>query len=291
MTQLYSRPRMLSSEVDTMRLNFADSPPHIAPPARREPRNTLVTRLAYSRTMSRPILLAVSHGTSDAEGARAIADLVAAVDAALPDVEVRSAFVDVQQPDAADLLPTIDGPVVVVPLLLSRGFHVHHDLHGMAAKKPDAVVSDAMGPDPRLAEVLADRLTSAGAEAAATADPTQREPVVLAVAGSRDPASVTDAEAMASLLSLRLGTGVELAYLAARQPDLPASITAHPDAVVSTYLLAKGYFFDLTVAQAAGRTVTAPLLDGTAVPRPLIDLVIARYDEAAARLLADAARA
>ena len=94
--------------------------------------------------MSRPILLAVSHGTSDAEGARAIADLVGAVAAAMPEVEVRSAFVDVQQPDAADLLPTIDGPVVIVPLLLSRGFHVHHDLHGMAAKKADAVVSAPM---------------------------------------------------------------------------------------------------------------------------------------------------
>lgn len=241
--------------------------------------------------MSRPILLAVSHGTSDAEGARAIADLVDAVAAALPDVEVRSAFVDVQQPDAADLLPTIEGPVVIVPLLLSRGFHVHHDLHGMAAKKPDAVVSDAMGPDPRLAEVLADRLAAAGAASATSADAARLEPVILAVAGSRDPASVTDAEAMASLLSLRLGAKVELAYLAARQPDLPSSIAAHPDAVVSTYLLAQGFFFDLTIRQTAGRAVTAPLLDGVTVPQPLIDLVIARYDEAAARLPATAARA
>lgn len=229
--------------------------------------------------MRRPILLAVSHGTSDAEGARAIADLVDAVAAAVPDVEVRSAFVDVQQPDAADLLPTIDGPVVIVPLLLSRGFHVHHDLHGMAAMKADAVVSDPMGPDPRLAEVLADRLADASAA------PERREPVILAVAGSRDADSLTDAEAMASLLSLRLGARVELAYLAARQPDLPTAVAAHPDAVVSTYLLAQGFFFDMTVSQADGRTVTLPLLDGTTVPQPLIDLIVARYDEASARLL------
>lgn len=234
--------------------------------------------------MRRPILLAVSHGTSDAEGARAIADLVDAVAASLPDVEVRNAFVDVQQPDAADLLPTIDGPVVIVPLLLSRGFHVHHDLHGMAAKKADAVVSDPMGPDPRLAEVLADRLAAASAGTPST-DAGPREPVILAVAGSRDPASLTDAEAMASLLSLRLGARVELAYLAARQPDLPAALREHPDAVVATYLLAQGFFFDMTASQAEGRTVTPPLLDGATVPQPLIDLVIARYDEAATRLL------
>lgn len=237
--------------------------------------------------MRRPILLAVSHGTSDAEGARAIADLVDAVAAAVPDVEVRSAFVDVQQPDAADLLPTIEGPVVIVPLLLSRGFHVHHDLHGMVAKKADAVVSDPMGPDPRLAEVLTDRLAAASAETP-TVDPDSREPVILAVAGSRDPASLTDAESMASLLSLRLGRRVELAYLAARRPDLPSALREHPDAVVATYLLAQGFFFDMTVSQAEGRTVTAPLLDGVAVPQPLIDLVIARYDEASARLLATA---
>ncbi|WP_194762368.1 sirohydrochlorin chelatase [Microbacterium sp. UFMG61] len=239
--------------------------------------------------MSRPVLLAVSHGTSDAEGARAIAGLVDAVAAARPDVEVRSAFVDVQQPDAADLLPTIDGPVVIVPLLLSRGFHVHHDLHGMAAKKADAVVSAAMGPDPRLAEVLADRLaaaSSANGPDAAEADSSD-SPVILAVAGSRDPASLTDAEAMASLLSVRLGEKVELAYLAAREPDLPTAIASHPDAVISTYLLARGFFFDLTARQASGRTITPPLLDGITVPQALIDLVVARYDEAAAHLLAD----
>lgn len=235
--------------------------------------------------MRRPILLAVSHGTSDAEGARAIADLVDAVATALPDVEVRSAFVDVQQPDAADLLPTIDGPVVIVPLLLSRGFHVHHDLHGMAAKKADAVVSDPMGPDPRLAEVLADRLAAPQSAPPNGSD----DAVVLAVAGSRDPASLTDAEAMASLLSLRLGRRVELAYLAARKPDLPTALASHPEAAVSTYLLARGYFFDLTVQQAPDRTVAPPLLDGLTVPQPLIDLVVARYDEAAARLPAEAA--
>lgn len=234
--------------------------------------------------MRRPILLAVSHGTSDAEGARAIADLVDAVAAAAPDVEVRSAFVDVQQPDAADLLPTIEGPVVIVPLLLSRGFHVHHDLHGMAAKKHDAVVSDPMGPDPRLAEVLANRLAAASADTPAD-EPVIREPVILAVAGSRDPASLTDAEAMASLLSLRLGARVELAFLAARQPDLPSALRQHPDAVVSTYLFARGFFFDMTTGQADGRTVALPLLDGTIVPQPLIDLVIARYEDAAVRLV------
>jgi sirohydrochlorin ferrochelatase len=157
----------------------------------------------------------------------------------------------------------------------------------MAAKKADAVVSAAMGPDPRLAEVLADRLADASSANGPGDTEAPDSPVILAVAGSRDPASLTDAEAMASLLSVRLGAKVELAYLAAREPDLPTAIASHPDAVISTYLLARGFFFDLTARQASGRTITPPLLDGITVPQALIDLVVARYDEAAAHLLAD----
>jgi len=220
--------------------------------------------------MARPTLLAVSHGTSDTAGARAIADLVEAVAARLPDVEVRAAFVDVQEPDAVDALAAIDGPVVVVPLLLSSGFHVHHDLHGMVADRADAVVAAPLGPDPRLAAVLAERMPAPSAL-----------PVILAVAGSRDPRSLTDAEGMAAVLREHLGRRVELAYLAAREPDLPTALAAHPDAVVSTYLLARGYFFDLAERQAAGRALTLPLLDGGAVPEPLIDIVVSRFEETA----------
>lgn len=222
--------------------------------------------------MARPTLLAVSHGTDDTDGSRAIAALVAQVRAALPDVDVIEAFVDVQQPDAAELAPQLDGPIVIVPLLLSSGFHVHHDLHGIAKTRPATVIADPMGPDPLLAEVLAQRL------------PNGDDPIILAVAGSRDPRSLTDAEGMGALLEKRLGRAVHLAYLAARQPDLPTALAEHPDAVVSTYLLAQGYFFDLARRQASDRMLTMPLLDGGPVPQPLIDLVVARYEAAAARL-------
>lgn len=221
--------------------------------------------------MVRPALLAVSHGTADVEGAGAIAALVAQVRAALTDVDVIEAFVDVQQPDAAELAPQLDGPLVIVPLLLSSGFHVHHDLHGIAKSRPSTAIADPLGPDERLADVLAQRL------------PAGRAPVILAVAGSRDPRSLMDAEGMGALLEKRLGRDVHLAYLAARQPDLPTALAEHPDAIVSTYLLAQGYFFDLAQRQAPDRALTMPLLDGGPVPQPLVDLVVARYEDAAAR--------
>ncbi|MFC4138089.1 MULTISPECIES: sirohydrochlorin chelatase [unclassified Microbacterium] len=221
--------------------------------------------------MDQPALLAVSHGTSDAQGASDVRALVAAVRAAAPDLAVHEAFVDVQDPDAAAALAAIDGPVVVVPLLLSSGFHVFHDLHGIVAGRADAVVADPLGPDRRLAEVLARRLPAG-------------DDVVIAVAGSRDDRSAVDAEGMAEQLAERLGRPVRTGYLAAREPELGALLAEHPDAVVSTYLLAHGYFFDLTLQRSAGHPTSKPLLDGSEPPAELVELVLERFSAAAAHL-------
>ena len=51
-----------------------------------------------------PALVAASHGTSSAEGQRAVAALVEAVRRSARDVMVADAFVDVQQPDVASVL-------------------------------------------------------------------------------------------------------------------------------------------------------------------------------------------
>ena len=238
--------------------------------------------------MPRPALLAVSHGTSDAAGAAAIALLVRRVAERLPDVAVHSGFVDVQEPDAPTALAAVEGPVVVVPLLLSQGFHVRVDLGGAARARSDAVVTDPLGPDPRLAEVLALRLAevpSPGRDHGADAD--ADGPVVLAVAGSRDPRSLPDAEAMAAQLGARLRRPVVPAYLAAREPSLADALAAHPGAPVATYLLAHGYFFDVA-ERAAGSALTEPLLDDGEPPAPLVDLVVDRYLAGAARLAAPA---
>ncbi|MCE4027002.1 cobalamin biosynthesis protein CbiX [Microbacterium sp. Au-Mic1] len=225
--------------------------------------------------MPRPALLAVSHGTSDAAGAAAIALLVRRVAERLPDVAVHSGFVDVQQPDAPTALAAVEGPVVVVPLLLSQGFHVRVDLGRAVSERSDAVVTDPLGPDPRLAKVLALRL--ADADAAAHPGGGTDRPVVLAVAGSRDPRSLPDAEAMAALLSEDLGRAVVPAYLAAREPSLTAARELHPDAAVATYLLAHGYFFDVAERVAGSALLTEPLLDDGEPPAPLVDLVVDRY--------------
>src|SRR5690606_8859303 len=85
-------------------------------------------------TMSE-VLVACSHGTDDARGRSAVATIVADVARLAPEIDVREAFVDVQSPSlvevAAATTPAED--VVIVPLLLSAGFHTYVDIAEAAA--------------------------------------------------------------------------------------------------------------------------------------------------------------
>src|SRR5919205_4066300 len=139
-----------------------------------------------------PVLVACAHGTRGPPGRRLIAELALAARELRPGLVTTAAFVDVQPPTVADVVAGLaaDGrPSVVVPLLLSGGYHVHVDIAGAVAAHESAVAARPLGPDPRLVAVLHDRLLAAGV------DP--RDPltaVVLAAAGSSDPRSVADVE-------------------------------------------------------------------------------------------------
>ncbi|ALJ18781.1 sirohydrochlorin chelatase [Microbacterium sp. No. 7] len=221
-------------------------------------------------------LLAISHGTASPAGQSAVSALVDAVAAAAPDVVVRLGHVDVQQPDVEASLAALDGPVTIVPLLLSAGYHVHVDLAESVAERADAVVGPALGPDPRLAEVLAARL-DALVPGGLDAD----HAVVLAVAGSSDERANDDCRTVATLLAERIGRPVSVGFLAAAEPRLDAAVAAAAAdgarPVVATYLMAPGYFHDLTVRLAGGAPVARPLLDDDAPADALVAIVLDRY--------------
>ncbi len=229
--------------------------------------------------MTTATLLAVSHGTSSPTGAAAVAALVRAVADADGAPRVAEAFVDVQQPDVPTTLGELGtgAPVVVVPLLLSAGFHVHVDLREAAdearAAGQEVRIAAAMGPDERLVTVLARRLADAGLE--------EDDAVVLAAAGSSDARALGDCETVAKALSTELGRPVTLSYISAAKPRVAAAVaTAREEGrrvVVASYLLAPGYFAELAAA-AGGDATTAPLLtaDGP-VPPELVELVLDRY--------------
>ncbi|WP_323743523.1 sirohydrochlorin chelatase [Agreia pratensis] len=234
-------------------------------------------------TIAPPVLLAASHGTSDPAGRRAVASLVSAVAERRRDLTVVGAFVDVQQPDVPTALETLaDGtPAVIVPLLLSSGYHVHVDLAEAADEATRSspprpvVVTSALGPDARLARILAQRLAAAGIR--------DEDSVVLAAAGSSDSGAVEDCRVMGSMLAAELGRPVTVGFLSAAEPRIEQAVerarTESPDrrVVIASYLLAPGYFQSL-VHRAGGDVVTDPLLiDGQAPPWELVDVVIDRF--------------
>jgi sirohydrochlorin ferrochelatase len=225
--------------------------------------------------MPHPALLAISHGTSSADGQASVRALVDAVARRLPHVAVRLGHVDVQQPDvAASLTGLADRPVVIVPLLLSAGYHVRVDLRAQSAHRDDVTITPALGPDPRLADLLAERLHEIATEPSGD--------VVLAVAGSSDERANDDCRAVATMLGERLGRDVHTGFLAAADPRLRAAVEAHPDAIVANYLLAPGYFHDLATREAHGRPIARPLLTPDSEPAAsLVDIVVERYLDAA----------
>ncbi|GAA1799008.1 hypothetical protein GCM10009749_03440 [Agromyces neolithicus] len=203
-----------------------------------------------------------------------------------PAPAVRLGHVDVEQPDVQATLATLEPgePAVVVPLLLSAGYHVHVDLTEAVAEAAASgravVLAGALGPDDRLAAVLAHRLDEAGVR--------DDDVVVLSVAGSSDGRAVRDCRDMARRLAAAAGRDIRLGFLSAASPLLVDAIAqARADVpgarvVVASYLLAPGYFQDL--AEAAGAdVVSAPLLVPDApVPGELVEIVLDRYDAARA---------
>lgn len=238
-----------------------------------------VTRAGHNgRVTSTPALLAISHGTSSPAGQAAVAALVETVAQRLPGVTVRLGHVDVQQPDVAaslDALPE-GHPVVVVPLLLSAGYHVRIDLRKQTAGRDGVTIAPALGPDPRLVDGVLARLEPLAV--------TRDDAVVLAVAGSSDERANDDCREIARMLGARLGWEITVGFLAAADPRLDVAVAqAAANArrvVVANYLLAPGYFHDLAVRLAGPAPVARPLLDDDEPPAALVDLVIDRYEAA-----------
>jgi sirohydrochlorin ferrochelatase len=208
-----------------------------------------------------PRLVVVAHGTASTTGSATTARLVDTIRAARPDVAVDLCFLDVVEPRLSDALD--DQPTVVVPLLLSTGFHVQTDIPAAVARYPQARVARHLGPHPLLADVLVDRLPAAPPEGS----------VVLVGAGSRRPEARVELGEMADLLGRRVAATVSVLTLG---DDVRAALEQLPGPVrVATYLLTEGQFVDSLRAAADGiGTVADPL----GVHPALVRLVWERFD-------------
>ncbi|WP_341855642.1 CbiX/SirB N-terminal domain-containing protein [Brachybacterium sp. GPGPB12] len=192
---------------------------------------------------------------------------------------------DVQSPDVAAVVSAHARPAeartregeaveaVVVPPLLSLGYHVKDDIGGAVAGRAAAAAAP-LGPDPRLAEVMARRLAEAGLR--------DGDAVVMAGSGTRDPEGVAQVEEMARLLSERLGREVTTGFAYAATPSVAEAVAAAREGladdarvVAASYVLAPGHFHDL-VAAAGADVVAAPLGDHELVA----EIALERYEAA-----------
>ncbi|WP_432026693.1 sirohydrochlorin chelatase [Streptomyces sp. 1222.5] len=229
-----------------------------------------------------PALVLVAHGSRDSRAAVTVGALRDRVRELRPGLSVHLGHIELNEPLLPDTLAALgDGPAVLVPLLLSRGYHVKQDIPAMAAAAAGRTrVAAPLGPHPLLVETLYDRLTEAGWQP--DPDPATRRTsaVVLAAAGSRDPESAADTARTARLLADRLGVPVVPAYASAAAPTVEAALRTlaargrHRVAVASCFT-APGRFATQCAA-AAPWIASAPLGDHPAMAR----LILHRYDRA-----------
>ncbi|MFI2367250.1 sirohydrochlorin chelatase [Streptomyces sp. NPDC018833] len=237
-------------------------------------------------THHRPSLVAVAHGSRDPRALSTVLALLERVRELRPGLDVRLGHIELNEPLLTETLTGLNGaPAVLVPLLLSRGYHVKHDLPQAAAAAPGGEhirIARPLGPHPLLVEALCSRLAEAGWH---EEDGTSRSAgVVLASAGSRDPESAEDTRRMAQLLGERLGgVPVVAAYASALAPTVPDAVRAltsrgrHRIAVAS-YFAAPGLFATRSAA-AAPWIAADPLGTHPALAR----LLLHRYEEARTR--------
>jgi sirohydrochlorin ferrochelatase len=212
-----------------------------------------MTRPGYSH----PPLVLAAHGSSDPGFAVTMGALADAVAVLRPGLEIRVGYLE---HGTATLAEVCDPEAIVVPALLTNGYHAHIDVPTRAGR---ARIAAPLGPDPRLALAMADRLREAGWRG--------EHPVVLAAAGSVDERALDDARAAARALARELDVTVRTGFIGSGEPRLDDL----DGAAVATYLIGPGRFADLVASQRAAVTA-APLGAHPLLARIILD----RFDAA-----------
>jgi sirohydrochlorin ferrochelatase len=213
-------------------------------------------------------LLLVAHGSRDTRAAQVAADVAAAVEAAAPGVAAVAAFLELVEPDPAAALDLLAArgvdELTVQPFLLAHAYHSKVDLPAVAERARvggrRVRISAVLGPDGLLVDALLRRLGESQPEHA-------YDGVVVAAAGSSDPAANDMVAETAAALGRRIGLPAVPAYASAATPTVGDAVARLASSgarrvTVASYLLAPGHFAERVRADglAAG---------AVAVSRPL----------------------
>ena len=244
-------------------------------------------------------LVAVAHGSSDPRAAASVDTLLSlvrarAAAAGYPGLDVRAAYLGHAAPTLAQALGAVDGAAVVLPLLLTAAYHSKTDipkvLHEVRRARPRLGISYGrpLGPHPLLRRALERRLAEAAdgepPSASTGAQSASKTVIVLAAAGSSDPAANAVITDQAERWEAERGWRAVLpAYASAASPTPREAVAAARRSgarrvLVASYLLCPGIFADQVRSDCltAGADAVSPVLG--AAPE-IADIVLGRYAE------------
>lgn len=219
-------------------------------------------------------MVVAAHGTADPDG-RALIERCAALAAEELGVPHGVGYVDVCRPTLEEALAAIPDVPIVVPMFLASGYHARHDVPAaVAAQRPTAHVTPALGVEPEVADALIEAIAAVG--------PTP-DAVALTAAGSSQPEARAEVAAVGELLAQRLQRPVVTTFLVGGSESARAAITqlradGAQRIVIAAHLLGGGVF--LSRAVALGETENIPVTGPLAASPAIIALLVRRYREA-----------
>ncbi|MBK8460081.1 MAG: sirohydrochlorin chelatase [Micropruina sp.] len=237
-----------------------------------------MTNLRQSRpgrdaSLSPLAVVLCAHGTRDGRGQDVVRELCAQLRRFRPGVRVEDAYVDVQEPKVQSVVNNLVGlgyRVIVIPLLLSEGYHTEVDVAEAVRVSDMAVSTGPLGPDTFLTNVLWRRLKQARADSS--------DAVVVAAAGSSRPQATEALHKVAGQLRELWGGPVSVGFGSSAKPSVGEAVEQARDegarrVVVGSYLLGHG-FFHSQLGRAGADLVTEPLGAASLV----VSRVLAKFD-------------
>jgi sirohydrochlorin ferrochelatase len=227
-------------------------------------------------------LVLTAHGSADPRSSANAHAIAGHLRRLLPETEVRVAFCEQNTPNLADVLPDAPAGSVVTPLLLASAYHARTDIPELIAQSGvDVCQADVLGEDPRLLQVVRERLAALGVSRFDAS-----LGVVLTSVGSSHPDANARTAALADTLAE--GTrwaGVGVAFATGQTPSVPEAVErlrarGATRFVIAPWFLAHGRITD-RIAEFA-RTAGIPMAEPLGPHRLVAATVLDRYEEALA---------
>ncbi|HNM94765.1 MAG TPA: sirohydrochlorin chelatase [Mycobacterium sp.] len=227
-------------------------------------------------------MILAAHGSADPRSATVTHAVAAQLRTLRPGLDVRVGFCEQNAPNLRDVLGAVRGSAVVTPLLLASAYHARVDIPGLIEQSgADVLQADTLGEDPRLVEVMRQRL----AEADVAAGDPHLGVLVVAVGSSRPEANARTATVADALAHNTRWSGVAVAHAAGPRPSVAAGIEAlrrrgARRIILAPWFIAPGRITDRVaeIARDAGVRMAAPLGAHALLAETLLD----RFDQAVA---------